>query len=255
MREFRAAGRAGRPLLARALRADDPHARSHARSLIDALEWDAAMRRLLRYTCRENLDLETGLFRLSHLERPGLDLSPYRLMLDEMATEVRGRVLGITDSLERGRILAHYLGTELGFIGDLDGYIHPDNVFVHRAIDRGKGLPLTLCAIYSFVARRCGLRTGLMPLPGHVMLRLHGRESNLIVDPFHGGEVRSLKGLQDYLAEHGLRCRAVWFRDAPTVQLIHRQTLNLRNALSSMGHYGRARRLAPLIDQLDRSAS
>ncbi len=63
-----------------------------------------------------------------------------------------------------------------------------------------------------------------------------------------------LKSLQDYLAEHGLRCRAVWFRDASAARLLHRQSLNLRNALSSMGRFGRARRLTPLIDQLDRAA-
>lgn len=253
LREFRSAGREGRPILRRALRSDDPHVRAHARSLLDSLDREEALRRLLRFAAREEHDLEAGLFRLSHLERGGLDLSPYRATLDELATELRFRFTRLPGDLERARALADYLGSELGLRGDAESEIGPDDVFVHRVLDRGRGLPLTLCAIYSFVASRCGLRTGLMPLPGHVMLRIHGRESNLILDPFNGGEVRTMRSLQRYLAQHGLRFRSIWFKDASATALLHRQSLNLRNALHSTGRYGRARRLDPLIELLGRT--
>lgn len=250
LREFRRAGRAGRPLLSEALRSDDPNRRSHARSIADALDWDVALRRLHRFAAREVIDLEAGLCILSRLDHPDIDLSPCLETLDDMAAEVHARTAHLGDDLQRCRVLTEYLGQELGYHGDMEGYTHPDNVFLHRVIESKQGLPLTLCALYSFVATRCGLRTGLVPLPGHVVLRLYGDKRSLIVDPFHGGEIRSQKSLMSYLAQNGLRFRSVWFRDAPEDRVFNRQVMNLRNALLSLGRTGRARRLTPLIDQL-----
>jgi len=250
--EFRRAGKSGRPLLESASRGDDPRARSHARALLDTLDRDAVLRRLLRYAARPDMDFETAYFLLSQLERPSFDARPYRAALDAMAKRVEQRTAHLRDDLQRAQALVKYLGTELGFSGDVESYTQPDNLFLHRVIERKQGLPLSLCAVYSFVAKRCGLQTGIVPLPGHVMLRLYGSHQNWIVDPFHGGESRSQDELIDYLRDHGLRFNPVWMHDAGARQLFRRQVANLQNSWRSVGQRGRARSLAPLLRLLGR---
>lgn len=250
-REFLSSGASGSTLLRRATNSSDARVRAHARALLDDLHWEAARRRLLRYTSSDDFDFEAGLWRLCALERPDFDARPYRKALDAMAREVEKRSAGFADPLEMGKVLVDYLGLELGYAGDMESYTSPDNAYLHRTIERKKGLPLTLCAMYSLVAERCGLKTGLVPLPGHLMLRLYGRSQNLIVDPFHGGEARSQESLMKYLSEHGLQFKAVWFRDAKDTALLRRQIANLRNSLMTVGRMDRARRLTDVMDQLD----
>ncbi|MCB9915217.1 MAG: hypothetical protein H6828_08720 [Planctomycetes bacterium] len=208
---------------------------------------ERARRRLARYVAAGAVRLEPGMWRLAALEHPAFDARPYRRALDAMAREVQNRAAIYSDPLDRARVLVDYLGRELGYTGDIESYTSPDNVFLHRTIERKRGLPLTLCALYAAVARRAGLRTGLLPLPGHVMLRLYGRERNLIVDPFHGGEARTQEALREYLAEHGLQFRPVWFQRAPDDVLLRRQVANLRNSLVGIGRVDRARRLSAVL--------
>ncbi len=252
-REFRAAGRAGRPLLQHASCSEDARVRSQARQLLEALSQEEVLRRLQRHVAREWREvgeLESAFYLLGRLDRPELDARPYVKALDAMAHEVRRRTSHVKDDLRRGRVLVQYLAEELGFGGDVETYTQPDNVYLHRAIERRRGLPLTLCALYTFVASRCGLHTGIVPLPGHVMLRLYGSYNNLIVDPFHGGEARSQEDLREYLRQHGLSFDPVWMHDANPRPLFLRQVVNLQTSLLKVGRRGRAQALAPLLEQL-----
>jgi regulator of sirC expression with transglutaminase-like and TPR domain len=249
---FLEAGRAGRPLLRAAARGGDARARAHARALLEALDDRDTARRLVRLATRREVDLETGLLLLGGFDRPRLDARPYRAALDGMARVAMQRASHLRDDLQRARSLVDFLGGELGYRGELENYHRPDGAFLHRVIERKRGLPLTLCALYASVARRCGLLTGLVPLPGHVMLRLYGTHQNLIVDPFHGGEARSQEELVEYLNDHGLRFNPVWMHDAGSRALLARQTANLQNAWRSVGRPGRARRLDPVLEALGR---
>ena len=240
-------------LLERAKGSEDARVRSQARQLLEALSQEEVLRRLQRHVAREwreVSELESAFYLLGRLDRPELDARPYVKALDAMAQEVRRRTSHVQDDLRRGRVLVQYLAEELGFGGDVETYTQPDNVYLHRAIERRRGLPLTLCALYTFVASRCGLHTGIVPLPGHVMLRLYGPYNNLIVDPFHGGEARSQEDLQEYLSQHGLSLDPVWMHDARPRPLLLRQVANLQNSLVKVGRRGRARHLAPLLEQL-----
>ncbi|MFT7487597.1 MAG: regulator of sirC expression with transglutaminase-like and TPR domain [Candidatus Paceibacteria bacterium] len=249
-REFRQAGKLGRPILKRAAKSSDAHRRSHARSLLEMLRRQAVVRRLLRLCTRDHFDLESAFYLLASFGFADFDSRPYRKALDAMGREVENRTSHLKDDLQRCQVLVHYLGTELKFRGDMDNYTHPDNIYFHRVIERNQGLPLSLCALYSFVARRAGLQTGVIPLPGHVMLRLYGRHQNLIVDPFHGGDARSQDDLVKYLLDHGLRFNPVWMHDASPKLLFARQVANLHNSLRSLGLIKLSRELKPLLKLL-----
>ncbi len=252
LQEFRRVGKLGTPHLQRAARSSDALVRSHGRAILDTFDREQVLRRLTRFASRERVDLEAALCVMSGLDRADLNMKPYRKALDAMAEEVTKRTCHLRDDLQKAQVLVHYMGTELGYRGEVQDYSHPDKIYLHRAIELKRGLPLTLCSLYSFVARRAGIKTGIVPLPGHVMLRLYGRYQNLIVDPFHGGEARTQEELGTYLREHGLRFNPVWMHDASDKMLLARQLANLQNALRAIGLPNRASALDPLLMQFRR---
>jgi regulator of sirC expression with transglutaminase-like and TPR domain len=173
------------------------------------------------------VDLERGLFLLARFEEPGLDARPFVTALDAMAAEVMRRAESRPPGSERARVLVDYLADELGYDGDDGDYHHPDNVYLHRAIVRRRGLPLTLAAIYLFVARRAGIPAAPVALPGHVVLRLHGNDRNLLIDPFNQGAELSERECLSYLAARGLPFSPEWFADAGDAKMFVRQVRNL----------------------------
>jgi len=184
-------------------------------------------RRLMGYALRREVDLEQGLYLLASLDRSHFDARPYRRALDAMAERVLELSQSGDESFARPMALAQYLGNELGLIGSEVDFDHPDNIHIHRAIERKRGMPLTLTAIYLFVARRAGFHAAPIALPGRIFLRLYLGERSMILDPFDGGRARTRSDCIRYLALHGLVPSPEWFRDASDAALLQRHVLNL----------------------------
>ena len=226
-RELARRGRAASGLLARMGRSGSALARARARQLLLERARDRAVRRLAGYGLRADARLETGLLLLDRYGAPGLDARPHLAALDALGAELLRRVERLPPTLERGRALTAYLGDELGYAGLAGDEPTPDDAYLHRAIERKRGLPLTLAALYRSVAERAGIRASLVGLPGHVVLRLAAGDQRMLVDPFQGGVELSERDCLAYLAERGLSFRARWFQDAGELDMLERQLRNL----------------------------
>jgi regulator of sirC expression with transglutaminase-like and TPR domain len=246
------AGRAAVPALRRATRSADARQRARARTILAQLEHARALRRVACFAPRPDIELERGLYLLSRLERVNFDARPYQRALDAMGAAVRERLAKAQDSPSAPLALPQYLGDELGFIGCETNFNHPDNVFLHRALETKRGMPLTLVAIYLLVARRAGLKAAPIALPGRVLLRLYAGPRSLILDPFLGGKARTRQDCVNYLAKHGLVPRPQWFADASDATLFHRQVLNLMGSYQARGHAREAGELSALMAAVNR---
>ncbi|MEM7310028.1 MAG: transglutaminase-like domain-containing protein [Planctomycetota bacterium] len=248
--ELERAGETALPHLRRAARSADAATRARARSLLLQLDRARARRRMIQYIGQGEIDLESALFLMSRLERPDLDARPYKKALDAFAEAVRRR-LDEDPGLLPPMALADYLGGEIGFRGEGENYHHPDRIFLHRTIETRQGMPLTLTAIYLFVARRVGIRAAALPIPGHVLLRVYGTDRPILLDPFRGGEVRTHQECVAYLERHGLAPQPSWFHDAGDALLLQRQLMNLMQSMRLRGLAREARetyKLAALVE-------
>lgn len=253
-RELERLGRAALPKLRRAANHPLPLVRSRARALLFARGRRQVLRRLTCFAARPEIDLERGLFLLARLERPELDLRPFLMQLDAYAAEVLRRIEDTPPTLERSLALVDFLAREQGFTGDREDYHHPDNVHLHRVLEKRRGMPLSLAAVHQFVGRRAGIRSALVPLPGHVLLRVRGGGKSALIDVFHGGEKKSERDLLEYLASHNLPFQPSWFRDADDATMFQRQVNNLRNSYARRGLMREARGLSTVLAVLDRRA-
>lgn len=248
-------GREALPALRRLARRGTAAERGRARLLLLRRARERVARRLVRFAAGGAVDLERGLLLLSRFEDPRFDARPTIAALDAFAAELARRLETRRPGLDSGLELARYLGTELGFDGDREDYHHPDNIYLHRALVRRRGLPLTLTALYLCVARRAGIQAAPVALPGHVVLRLHGHQKHALLDPFHAGRRISERDCLGYLARNGLPFRPEWFADASDAELFERQVRNLRASYEPRGLARELELLDLVLEAVERHAA
>ncbi|HWE23561.1 MAG TPA: transglutaminase-like domain-containing protein [Myxococcales bacterium] len=192
----------------------------------------ASRRELLRLAAHEPIDLARGALAIAREEYPNLDESRYLRALDEIAARVmRGLPAGALSERRAGR-LTSVLFHELAFSGNEADYYDPRNSFLNEVIDRRTGIPITLSVLYMEVGRRCGLRVDGVLFPGHFLCKVTLDEGELIVDPFHRGQILGLPELKRRLAAaigEAARLDRRVLRPARPREILGRMLQNLRS--------------------------
>lgn len=139
---------------------------------------EAAVARFSELVARpaDEIDLAEAALAIAAGAYPALDVARWLHALDRLATGLSG-----LDDL-RARL---FVG--LGLRGDTERYHDPDNSFLHRVLERRRGIPITLSVLTMEVGRRAGLAIQGVGMPGHFLVRVpaHG----VYLDPFDAGAV------------------------------------------------------------------
>lgn len=186
------------------------------------------------------IDIAEAALACAALERPGLDLAPYRAHLAQLAEEVRAQEDGSPPAL-----LAAVLAGDHRYRGDRESYEDLANADLARVIDRRRGLPVALSILWMHAARARGWNCFGLNTPGHFVVRLEAQADAWIIDPFDGGTVlehdalealvRRVQGPQaKLLVEHlvDVDDRAVLLRLQNNIRLRLQQAGERQRALS-----------------------
>lgn len=152
---------------------------------------------------RSEFDLEKASFILATIEYPSIDIENYVKQIDDLAQEARKRIGGETDQRNRINLISDFLFHEKGFRGNANAYYDPQNSYLNRVLDRQLGIPISLSAIYLFVARRLDLPIDGVGLPGHFMLRCGDKSDVFYIDAFNGGNILSKQECSAFLNKMG----------------------------------------------------
>jgi len=122
-------------------------------------------------TSHTNLDVMAALIGAAF--DPVVDVDRVVLELDRLAEECTASFDSILETLfGSGRLR-----------GNSADYGDPRNSYLHRVIERGLGIPITLSVCAIEVGRRVGVPIQGVGLPGHFLVVCEGEYA----DPFHGG--------------------------------------------------------------------
>jgi regulator of sirC expression with transglutaminase-like and TPR domain len=111
------------------------------------------------------------------------------------------RVAADAGAASRLRLLNHFFFTELGFHGAAGDYDDPQNSYLHRVIERRRGIPITLSLLYVEIGRGAGLRLQGVSFPGHFLVSLRLGKGSLYIDVFGGGATLSAGDLRARLRQ------------------------------------------------------
>jgi regulator of sirC expression with transglutaminase-like and TPR domain len=81
-----------------------------------------------------------------------------------------------------------YLFGDLGFTGNEQYGDNPESCYLNRVVDDRAGNPISLCAIYLFIARRLRLPVAGIGLPGHFICRYQSTTKEIYIDAFRRGK-------------------------------------------------------------------
>jgi regulator of sirC expression with transglutaminase-like and TPR domain len=105
--------------------------------------------------------------------------------LDDLGDEVR-EVAGSTGGALAA--LCFVLGERHGFAGAEQEYDHPDHSMLDLVLERRRGLPIALSAVYVETARRAGIALDGVGLSGHYVVgQFAPGAAPILLDPFAGG--------------------------------------------------------------------
>lgn len=203
---------------------------------------DSQLRRLAGQA-DQDIDLADAALALGALDRPEVDLGPYRVHLDVLAEDARAAAGGADDLASRVEALNDALFRRHRYHGDTDTYDDLDNANLLSVIDRKRGLPIALSIVYIATARAVGWSAIGINFPGHFLVRLDAGGASALVDPFNGGAVRDLadlrallKGLQGDDAE----LRPEHYAPAGNRMILLRLQNNIKSRLVASGAFERA---------------
>src|ERR1700693_2164753 len=157
-------------------------------------------------TRRGDVDLTVVALELARDAYPGLDFRPVLDWVDDCAGQLSGSIARARCESESLRLLAECLAERHGIFGDDDCYEQPDSSYLHRVIETGRGLPITLSVLYMAVADRVGIDLRGVSAPKHFLTRYESVGGTLFLDAFSRGRVLSRNECTKWLSKSvGLR--------------------------------------------------
>jgi regulator of sirC expression with transglutaminase-like and TPR domain len=209
----------------------DDHVRLTARRMIRRIgleQFRRAMRAQIARANRDELDLEEAAFAIARVAYPELDSAEYTPQLDAMAAELQGRLRPDHTAMDQVRTMSAYLIEELGYHAcRQENYYDPENSYVNRVIDRRIGIPISLCAVFLFLARRLSVPLFGVAFPAHFLLKYKSADTEFFVDPFNGGTILDMSQIEETLRAIGIQPSAQFTEPASTRQILMRMIRNL----------------------------
>ncbi len=182
-------GESTRPVLARLAYGRDARLREGARGLLrtlDLRQWSVRFTRFAATVCwpegetagRDSRALEAAALLISAFDRERApEETAVRAQLEELAGALASRRPGV-------RTLARLLTERHPLRGRTHRQFEPADVQLDRVLTTGRGCASALSLVYLLVGRRAALRLAGVQLPGHYLVRVHGRRP-VLLDPFH----------------------------------------------------------------------
>ncbi|HET6373166.1 MAG TPA: transglutaminase-like domain-containing protein, partial [Candidatus Polarisedimenticolia bacterium] len=138
----------------------------------------------------DEIDLAVAALLIAKEEYPEMVVAEYVSRLGGLADQLRPRLSGLQGNpFAMIDALNGYLFREVGFRGNQEEYFDARNSFLNDVLDRKRGIPITLSLVYMEVARRLEFPLEGVGFPGHFLVRHRDAGREILIDPFHAGEI------------------------------------------------------------------
>ncbi len=119
-------------------------------------------------------------------EYPRLDVQQVLAEVDALLARLRRRLPADAPAMHKLRLLNHFFFHELHFGGNLNHYYDPENSYLHKVLERRRGIPVSLAVLWLELAQGLGLPAHGVGFPGHFMVKVNLPHAQVVIDPFSG---------------------------------------------------------------------
>ncbi len=164
------------------------------------------------------------------LEYPELNITNEIEKIKELGLKFRDRIVESKNPTYTISLLNEFLFDVERFQGDLDDYYNPKNNFLNYVLDRRTGIPITLCILYTEIAKYANIDLKIVGFPSHVIVKF---EEEMILDPFNRGRLLELEDLQEILYQNygdSVEFEAEYLNEISEEKILVRMLRNLKNS-------------------------
>jgi regulator of sirC expression with transglutaminase-like and TPR domain len=186
----------------------------------------------------EELDLLEASLVVALEEYPALTVERYVARVEEWSGAVRQRIDGSRDVERLIEEINRLLFDDEGFRGDAADWYDPRVSFLNEVLDRHAGLPLALSIVWLEIARRLGVESAGVSMPGRFLVKVSGPWGELLIDPFDQGRVLSTVECQrilDQLFGGAVTLREQHLRAAPRREILGHLLSHLKSVYKAQG--------------------
>ena len=188
------------------------------------LEWNSFVK-------SDNYNLIEKCLKLAQiLEYPELDVTKEIDRIKEIGMKFRNRITESKNPTYVISLLNEFLFDNEEFRGDLDDYYNPKNNFLNYVLEEKSGIPITLCILYTEIAKYANLDLVIVGFPSHVIVKYR---EEMILDPFNRGRLLELEDLQEILYQNygeSVEFEAEYLNQISDEKIIIRMLRNLKNS-------------------------
>jgi regulator of sirC expression with transglutaminase-like and TPR domain len=189
----------------------------------------------------ENYNLIEKSLKLAQiLEYPELCISKEIDKIKKLGIDFRNRITESKNPTYVISLLNEFLFDVIEFQGDLEDYYNPKNNFLNYVLEKRTGIPITLCILYTEIARYADLDLKIVGFPSHVIVKY---EEDIILDPFNRGRLLELEDLQEILYQNygdSVEFEADYLNQISDEKIIVRMLRNLKNSYTDSFAYDMA---------------
>ena len=229
---------------------DDPELRMRLTELIHDLTFSSFEQEFLEFLeggVDSPADLERGQLLLCRLDNPTLRTDLYRRQLDKMAARLGPSIHAGLSAGEQLQTFVSFFFEKEYFKGAESDYMNPDNSFLHKVLQRRRGIPISLSMVMLFVALRLELPIYGVNMPMHFLLKYESGNQSTLIDPFNRGRVISIDQCSYFLRNHGIEPLPIHFERAPERDILARSVRNLIYSFEKEDKPGRVAELKRLL--------
>jgi len=204
-------------------------------------EFDPFVAEWLSFVKNTNFNLVEKCLKFAQiLEYPDLDVEEYIQKINRIGMSLKESINDVKNPTYLISMLNEHFFENLGFSGDDDDYFNPKNNFLNEVIDKKLGLPITISILYVEIAKFIGLDLKIVGFPSHILVKYN---EEMILDPFHDGELVDVDDLQEILDtnfDEQLKFQPEFLDEIKPEQILLRMTRNLKNSYIQSFVYDKA---------------
>jgi len=147
------------------------------------------------------IDLTSVALEIARDAQPNLSFQRTLDWIEHRGEEIERRLQWSQTERMQLHELARCLAGTHGLHGTREAFEFPECSYLNCVIATGRGIPISLSAIYMAVADRAGVLLSGVSAPMHFLCRYDGESGPLFLDAFHNGRLMTLGRCLDWLRE------------------------------------------------------
>lgn len=138
---------------------------------------------------RTDVDITMIALEIARDAYPKLDFSHTLQWIAKRGRELIGPATRCHSERELLHEMSRCLAGTHGLHGDREAFQRPESSYLHRVIETGVGIPISLSLVYTAVAQQAGIDLVGVAAPMHFLARYDGASGVFFLDAFHHGRI------------------------------------------------------------------